>query len=86
MIKEESDNIIIGKEVISIKIDINKVELLIAKMGMSAKEFSEHSRINETTLCRIRNGRQAPNIKTIGKLAKALKVDVEEIVVQYGKE
>lgn len=67
---------------IHIKIDTKKVDLLIAKMEMSAKEFSEHSHINETTLCRIRKGKQVPNIKTVGKLAKALDVDVEEIIEQ----
>lgn len=65
---------------IIIKIDIKKIDLLIAKKGMSVKEFSEHSHINETTLCRIRNGKQVPNIKTVGKLAKALEVDVTEII------
>lgn len=67
---------------ITIKINIKKIDLLIAKMGMSAKEFSEHAHINETTLCRIRNGKQVPSIKTVGKLANALEVDVEEIIDQ----
>lgn len=67
---------------ILIRINTKKVDLLIAKKEMSAKEFSEHSNINETTLCRIRNGKQVPNIKTVGKLAKALDVDVAEIIEQ----
>ena len=66
----------------TIKIDIRKIDLLIAKMGMSVKEFSEHAHINETTLCRIRNGKQIPSIKTVGKLANALEVDVAEIIGQ----
>lgn len=64
---------------IVIKIDTKKIDLLIANMGMSAKEFSEHSGINESTLCKIRSGKQAPSLKTIGKLARALNVDAEQI-------
>lgn len=82
IIKERNDNIIVEKGVVVIKIDSKKIDLLIAKKGMSVKEFSELSHINETTLCRIRNGKQVPNIKTVGKLAKALEVDVAEIIEQ----
>lgn len=76
----KNDKIIVEKGVVYIKINIKKLDLLIAKMGMSIKEFSKYSHINETTLCRIRNGKQVPSIKTIGKLAKALKVEPEEII------
>lgn len=63
-----------------LKIDTKKLDLLIAKTGMSLKEFAVHSKINETTLCRIRKGRQNPSIKTIGKLVKALEIETNEII------
>lgn len=44
------------------------------------KELSEVSGVNVTTLSRINKGKQKPSMKTIGRIAKALKVDVEELV------
>ena len=87
----DSDNLIVyhifekrqlyyRNEVNVLKIDIGKLDLLIAETGMSLKEFAAYSKINETTLCRIRKGRQNPSIKTIGKLVKALEIETSEII------
>jgi len=43
-------------------------------------ELSKLSGINKVTLTRIRKERQEPKPKTVGKIAKALNVDVTELI------
>lgn len=57
-----------------------KMNIVIARSCLTMKELSEVSGVNVTTLSRINKGKQKPSMKTIGRIAKALKVDVEELV------
>lgn len=68
------------------KIDNVKLDLHMARNCIDLKELSLSSGVGTATLCRIRKGVQAPTCKTIGKIAKALNVDVTEIVVVEGRK
>lgn len=61
-------------------IDVSKLNLAIAKSCMTLKDLSAVSGVNTTTLSRIKQNRQVPSPKTVGKIAKALKIDVEELI------
>lgn len=52
----------------------------LARLCMTWKELSEKSGISTVTLARINKGFQNPKPKTIGRLANALKVDVEILI------
>lgn len=63
------------------KIDKNKLELAMARKCVTAEELSKKTDISTITIARIRNGSQMGRTKTIGLIAKALEVDVTEIIV-----
>lgn len=63
------------------KIDKNKLELAMARKCISAEELGSITGISPITITRIRNGLQMGRAKTIGLIAKALEVDVTEIIV-----
>lgn len=62
------------------KIDRNRLNLAVAKSCMTMKDLSEASGVNVTTISRINMGKQIPSPRTIGKIAKALNVDVEDLI------
>jgi transcriptional regulator with XRE-family HTH domain len=62
------------------KVDCIKLNLALAKSCLSMTELSKLSGINKVTLTRIRKERQEPKPKTVGKIAKALNVDVTELI------
>jgi transcriptional regulator with XRE-family HTH domain len=66
------------------RIDKNKLELAMARNCVSAEELGQQTGISTITIARIRNGSQMGRTKTIGTIAKALKVDVTEIIVNEG--
>lgn len=49
--------------------------------GMSLMQLSKIAGVGKGTLADIENGKQLPNAKTVCKLAKALKVSVNDILV-----
>ena len=63
------------------KIDKRKFDLALANAAYTLKELANKSGIAEVTICRITKGKQKARLSTIGKLAKALNVRVEEIIV-----
>ena len=62
------------------KIDNKKLEIVMATRCISLKELSKRSSISEVTLTRLKRNVQKPKPKTIGKIAKALKCNVIEII------
>ena len=52
---------------------------------MTQPELSERSGVMVATISRIENGLQQPRIPTVRKLAKALDLDPEELIV-WGAE
>lgn len=67
----------IGSEVNRMKLNKHKYELAMARACMSAADIEKY--VPKGTVCRLLGGAEArPN--TLGKLAKALGVDVTEII------
>lgn len=62
-------------------------KLLIAKKGISQKEFAEFIGISSTYLSQLINGKRKPSPSVAGKIAKGLNVNVEEIFfIQIGNK
>lgn len=62
------------------KIRNEKLELAMANACMNYKELSEATEMTQESLSKIRTGRQNPRPATVGKIAKALNVKVEDLV------
>ncbi|MCH3965470.1 MAG: helix-turn-helix domain-containing protein [Clostridium sp.] len=60
--------------------NVKKINLIRIKQGMSVTELAEKSKLAKATVSRILNNKACARPDTIGKLAKALNVDVEQIV------
>lgn len=54
----------------------------LARSCMTLKDLSEKSGVNTVTLTRINRGTQEPQPLTVGKIAKALNVDVEILLAK----
>ena len=68
------------------KIDVEKLDFLIADKGMMLKDVATASGISENAFRNIRTGKAVPRLRTIGRIANALGVGVQEIIVQKGDE
>lgn len=66
------------------KIKINKevFKLAVLKRGLTITQISEQSNLSRYTIHRILNTSCTVNSSTVGKLAKALDVDVESIILE----
>ena len=62
------------------RINKNKLEMAMGNACFTAEMLSAATGIGTCTLARIKNGQQNPRPVTVGKIAKALKVKVEELV------
>ena len=63
------------------KFDRAKVNLIIAKSGLKYKELAERSNMSRQNLSTIL-GRGTATPQTLGKIARALEVDPEELIKQ----
>lgn len=61
-------------------IDNYKINLLLANKCMSINELAAASGVDKVTISRIRNGSQRPRPKTLGKIARALETNVENLI------
>lgn len=61
-------------------IDVNKLELAICKQGVFLKDIAKRVGVSEQALRNIRDGKAQPRLATIGKIARALGVNVSEII------
>lgn len=62
------------------KISKTTLEVAMAESCITLKELSKKSGIRQETITRIKNGFQNANPSTVGKIAKALNVKVEELI------
>ena len=62
------------------KIDVKKLDLAIANSGMMLKDVASASDLSEVGLRNIRTEKSIPKLRTIGLLAKALGVSIQEII------
>ena len=62
------------------KLDRRKMDAAVGNACVTYKILSEQTGISVCTLARIKNGHQNPRPATVGKIAKALNVRVEDLV------
>lgn len=62
------------------KINKQKLEVAMANAVVGTKQLSDMTGIAPAMITRIKNGRQQPRPVTLGKIAKALDVKVEDLV------
>lgn len=63
------------------KLDLKKVKLAMAAKCLSTRGLSERSGINYVTLVPYLSGKRDPKTEALGKIAKALEVDPEELLI-----
>lgn len=61
-------------------LNLKKVRIAQAKACLSVNELSNKSGLGRATVSKILNGAATPSIKSVGLLAKALNIDVVEII------
>lgn len=61
------------------KINSTKLDVAMANACITTNELSKKTNLNYSTLTRIKSGSHA-NPATVGKIAKALNVRVEELI------
>lgn len=64
-----------------LKLDVKRLLLLQAKACLNTNELAEKAEIPRTTITNIVHGKRNATPKTIGLLAKALNVDVTELLI-----
>lgn len=64
------------------ELEIVKVKTVQARACLSINDLVEKTGLGRATVSKVINGKQKPTPKTIGLLAKALNVDVTEIIIQ----
>lgn len=62
------------------EVDLKKIKIAQANACLSVNELVEKTGLGRATVSKILNGVNSPSIKTIGLLAKALNIDVSEIM------
>jgi putative transcriptional regulator len=63
------------------KLKINRLRIVLAEKEVSQKEFAKMLSFNPNTISRICNNEQQPTLKTLHKMAKALDVDIRELLI-----
>ncbi len=66
------------------KIDNDKLNLAMARKGMYLKDLCKEAGISEPPFRAVRQGKAKPRPATIGKIATALGVEVEDIIEGEG--
>ena len=62
------------------KVNYKKLIILVGGKCWSVRELVKNANIQPKAFYDIKNGKDTLNIKTVGKIAKALDVDVSEIL------
>lgn len=62
------------------ELDTQKIRVEIAKKELNAKQFCRINNFPYSTFMGIMSGNRVGNLKTVGKLAKALNVEISEIL------
>ena len=65
-----------------IRLDTHKVQVEMARRCMSNKELADRINWFPGDLLKVLSGKRKAKIKTIGLIAKALDVDVEDIITE----
>ena len=68
------------------KLDPKKLEIEMARMEMGVRDLAAKADISFLAVSKYIRGLMNPQTKPIGKIAKALNVDVTEIIVGEGRK
>lgn len=61
-------------------LDTKKLQMLMAKKQINIGELAEKSNLSSASISSFFSGRRNPSVKSIGKLAHGLEVEVEELL------
>lgn len=64
------------------QVDLIKLKIAQAKACLSTNELIEITQLSKSTISRILNGHTNPSAKSFGLIAKALNVDVSELIIK----
>ena len=62
------------------KIDTEKLDILIADKEMMLKDVAHASGITEQAFRNIRTGKSEPKLSTLGKISSALGVNIKDVI------
>lgn len=62
------------------KLDEAKLQMILAEKQMRLKDLYERSGVSDRALLDLRKGKTTPRPATIGRIAKALNVEVQDII------
>lgn len=65
-----------------VKLNLNTLKLAVTKSGYSVNEIAERTGLARQTISRLLNNEKAVRPSTAGKLAKALEIEVESIILE----
>lgn len=61
-------------------LNLNKLKLIQARKCLSTNDLSKETGLARATISRVLNGKVKATPKTVGLIAKALNIDVSEII------
>lgn len=65
-----------------VKLNLKTLKLAVTKSGYSVNEIAERAGLARQTVSRILNNEESVRPSTAGKLAKALEIDIESIILE----
>jgi transcriptional regulator with XRE-family HTH domain len=68
------------KEGVKLKVNFQKLQIAMANACMNKSDLADSAEISRISISKYFSGKRQPSPKTIGKIAKALNVDVTEII------
>lgn len=68
------------------ELDKRKLQILMAKKEMSIRDLAEKSGLCTNTISCFFSGRRKPSVKSLGKLANGLSVEVTELLEDAEKK
>ena len=62
------------------RISTKKIRIELARQNLNMKQFCNEQNISYNTFCCLMKGYRNGNLKTIGRIAKGLNLDVSDII------
>lgn len=63
-------------------LDLEKLKIAQARACLSVNDLVDETGLVRSTISKVLNGRINPKPKTLGRIAKALNVNIEDIILQ----
>lgn len=62
------------------KLNNERIMIVLSERGMLIKDLCSEADVSETAFKKMRDGKRTPRTTTLGRIAKALNVDVQDII------